>query len=124
MHSNWVAPDVGGSRNEVITAIGAMRYTAHGQHSSPLFPKAEHIAGSEVVEPQKGNAMLKAIEKVMYAYTLLTNLTPDESQAIRERLAAHLADMDADEKTLAVEGMRYLRGSDRVTKRRRARETA
>ena len=64
----------------MITAIGAMRYTAHGQHSSPLFPKAEHIAGSEVVEPQKGNAMLKAIEKVMYAYTLLTNLTPDESR--------------------------------------------
>jgi hypothetical protein len=68
--------------------------------------------------------MQKAIEKVMYAYTLLTYLTPDEADAIRERLAAHLAGMDADEKALAVEGMRYLRGSDRVTKRRRVRQTA
>jgi hypothetical protein len=65
--------------------------------------------------------MQTAIDKVMYAYTLITHLTPAEAQATRERLAAHLAGMDADEKALAVEGMRYLRGSDRVTKRRIAR---
>jgi hypothetical protein len=62
--------------------------------------------------------MQTAIDKVMYAYTLITHLTPDETQATRQRLAAHLAVMDADEKALAVEGMRYLRGSDRVSKRR------
>jgi hypothetical protein len=66
--------------------------------------------------------MQKAIDKVMYAYTLITHLTPDEAQAARERLAAHLAGLDADERSLAVEGMRYLRGPDRVTKRRTARE--
>ena len=62
--------------------------------------------------------MQKAIDKVMYAYTLIANLTPDEVKATRHRLAAHLASVDADEKMLAVEGMRYLRGAGRITKRR------
>jgi hypothetical protein len=65
--------------------------------------------------------MQKAIDKVMYAYTLIAHLTPDEVKATRDRLAAHLASLDADEKMLAVEGMRYLRGADRVAKRRPAR---
>lgn len=55
--------------------------------------------------------MQKAIERVMYAYTLIANLTPDQVKATRDRLAAHLAGLDADEKVLAVEGMRYLRAS-------------
>ncbi|KRQ92574.1 hypothetical protein [Bradyrhizobium valentinum] len=62
--------------------------------------------------------MQKAIDQVMYAYTLITHLTADEAQATRERLAAHLTGMDADERALAVEGMRYLRGQDRASKRR------
>ncbi|WOH67981.1 hypothetical protein [Bradyrhizobium sp. BWA-3-5] len=62
-----------------------------------------------------------AIEKVMYAYTLIAHLTPHEAKATRDRLAAHLAGMEADENVLAVEGMRYLRGADRVAKRRKAR---
>jgi hypothetical protein len=66
--------------------------------------------------------MQTVIDKVMYAYTLITHLTPTEAQATRERLAAHLAGMDADERALAVEGMRYLRGPDRVAKRRSARQ--
>jgi hypothetical protein len=64
--------------------------------------------------------MQTAIDKVMYAYSLLTNLSPGEVQATRDRLAAHLADMKADEDMLAVEGMRYLRG-DRVSRRRTAK---
>ena len=71
----------------------------------------------------RGTKMLKAIDRVMYAYSLIANLTPDEAQTTRQRLAAHLAGMDADEKALAVEGMRFLRGSQRVA-RRRAMEKA
>jgi hypothetical protein len=67
--------------------------------------------------------MQTAIDKVMYAYGLLTHLTEDEIQATRDRLAAHLASMDADEDILGVEGMRYLRGANRVSKRRTAKKT-
>jgi hypothetical protein len=66
--------------------------------------------------------MQEGIERVMQAYTLIANLTPNQAQATRARLAAHLAGIDADEKALAVEGLRYLRGPDRVTKRRIARK--
>ena len=66
--------------------------------------------------------MEAAIDRVMQAYTMIANLTPDQAQATRERLAAHLAGMDANEKELAVEGLRYLRGPDRVSRRRIARE--
>ena len=58
--------------------------------------------------------MQTAIEKVMYAYTLVANLTPEEVKATRDRLAAHLASIDADENVLAVEGMRYLRRAGRA----------
>jgi hypothetical protein len=73
------------------------------------------------VEPEEGTHVQTAIEKVMYAYT--ARLTPDEVKITRDRLAAHLAGMDADENVLAVEGMRYLRGADRVAKRRTAKTT-
>ena len=66
--------------------------------------------------------MQAAIDRVMQAFTMMANLTPEEAQATRERLRAHLAGMDADEKTLAVEGLRYLRGPGRVARRRMARE--
>ncbi len=68
--------------------------------------------------------MQKAIDQVMYAYTLINHLTPDEVEGTRARLAAHLAELDCDETKLAVEGMRYLRGPNRqVSKRRMARKT-
>ena len=66
--------------------------------------------------------MQAAIDRVMQAFTMMANLTPEEAQATRERLAAYLAGMDADEKALAVEGLRYLRGPGRVARRRMARE--
>jgi hypothetical protein len=66
--------------------------------------------------------MQTAIDRVMQAFTLMANLTPEEAQATRERLAEYLAGMDADEKALAVEGLRYLRGPGRVARRRTARE--
>ena len=66
--------------------------------------------------------MQEAIDRVMQAFTMIANLTAEEVQAIRARLTAHLAGMDVDEKALAVEGLRYLRGPDRVSKRRIARK--
>ena len=66
--------------------------------------------------------MQEAMNRVMQAYTMIANLTPEQAQATRERLATHLAGMDADDKALAVEGLRYLRGPDRVSRRRMARE--
>ena len=66
--------------------------------------------------------MQTAIDRVMQAFTMMANLTPEEAQATRERLRAHLTGMVADEKTLAVEGLRYLRGPGRVARRRMARE--
>ena len=64
--------------------------------------------------------MQAAIDQVMQAFRLMANLTPEEAQATRERLAEYLAGIDADEKALAVEGLRYLRGPDRVARRREA----
>jgi hypothetical protein len=65
--------------------------------------------------------MQEAIDRVMQTFTMMSNLSPPETQATRERLTAHLAGMDGDEKTLAVEGLRYLRGPDRACKRRIAK---
>jgi hypothetical protein len=66
--------------------------------------------------------MQAAIDRVMQTSTMMTNLTPEEAQATRERLTEYLAGMDADEKALAAEGLRYLRGPGRVARRRMARE--
>jgi hypothetical protein len=52
----------------------------------------------------------------------MANLSPEEARATRERLAQNLTGIDADEKALAVEGLRYLRGPGRVARRRMARE--
>ena len=65
--------------------------------------------------------MQPAIDRVMQTFMMMARLTPEEAENARERLTAHLASMQADEKTLAVEGLRYLRGPDRVSKRRIAR---
>jgi len=73
--------------------------------------------------PTRGIAMQEAIDRVMQAYMMMiANPTPEQAQATRERLATHLAGMDADEKTLAVEGLLYLRGPGRVVWRRMSRE--
>jgi hypothetical protein len=55
--------------------------------------------------------MQAATDRIMQAFTMMANLTAEEVQATRERLTAHLAGMDVDEKALAVEGLRYLRGN-------------
>ena len=66
--------------------------------------------------------MQAAIDRVMQTYAMMVDLTPEEEEVTRQRLERHLAGMDADEKALAVEGLRYLRGPNRVARRRMARE--
>ena len=66
--------------------------------------------------------MQTAIDRVMQTFTLMANLSPEEARATRERLAQYLTGIDADEKALAVEGLRYLRGPGRVARRRMVRE--
>ena len=66
--------------------------------------------------------MQAAIDRIMHAYTMMTNLTSEEVQATREKLKEHLAGIVADEKALAVEGLRFLRESNRAPRRRMARE--
>jgi hypothetical protein len=54
--------------------------------------------------------MQAAIDRVMQTYCLLEKLTDEEAQAAREKVSNHLAERpEADERLLAVEGLRYLR---------------
>jgi hypothetical protein len=54
--------------------------------------------------------MQLAIDRVMQAYGMMVNLTPDEERTAREKVAAFLATADVqDENRLAVEGLKYLR---------------
>jgi hypothetical protein len=49
------------------------------------------------------------IDRVMQAYGMMVNLTPDEERNAREKVAAFLATADVeDENSLAVEGLKYL----------------
>ena len=66
--------------------------------------------------------MQAAIDRVLQTYGLMVNLTAEEEQTTRRRLEKHLAGMQADDNALAVEGLRYLRGPDRIARRRMARE--
>jgi len=59
--------------------------------------------------------MQDAIERVMQTYGLMVNLTADQQQAAREKVASHLAEKpNASEKELAVEGLRYLRSLQEI----------
>ncbi len=54
--------------------------------------------------------MQAAIDRVMRTYGMLVNLTSNEEQAAREKVASYLAERpDATEQELAIEGLRYLR---------------
>jgi hypothetical protein len=56
--------------------------------------------------------MQAAVDRVMKTYGMIVNLTPAEEKAARERVINYLADKpDADERVLAIEGLRYLRSA-------------
>jgi hypothetical protein len=63
---------------------------------------------------------MKTIEKIMQAYGMMVNLTSEQNDAARERLAAFLAGKSEDNSNLTIEGLKFLRG-DRAARLRRAK---
>ena len=53
--------------------------------------------------------MRVALDRVMDAYRMMVNLTPEEEQAARRAVERHLSQKPGKETSLAVEGLRYLR---------------
>jgi len=53
--------------------------------------------------------MRVALDRVMDAYRMMVNLTPEEEQAARRAVERHLSQKPGNETSLAVEGLRYLR---------------
>jgi hypothetical protein len=58
--------------------------------------------------------MQAAIDRVMYTYGMIVNLTLEEERAVRERVSMFLADAKTDdEHKLAVQGLKYLRAQNK-----------
>ena len=56
--------------------------------------------------------MQAALDRVMHTYGMLVNLTAEQEQLAREKVANFLAGAKTDdENKLAVEGLRYLRAA-------------
>jgi hypothetical protein len=56
--------------------------------------------------------MQAAIDRVMHTYGMLVNLTLEQEQEVREKVATFLAGAKtSDENQLAIEGLKYLRTS-------------
>ena len=54
--------------------------------------------------------MQAAVDRVMKTYGMIVNLTVDEERAARQKVTLYLAENpETDEKSLAIEGLRYLR---------------
>jgi hypothetical protein len=54
--------------------------------------------------------MQAAIDRVIQTYGMIVNLSADEERAAREKVTSYLAEKpEADENSLAIEGLRYLR---------------
>ena len=54
--------------------------------------------------------MQAAVDRVMKAYGMMVSLTEDEQKATRKKVTSYLAKKPkADENSLAIEGLRYLR---------------
>lgn len=61
---------------------------------------------------------MKPIERVMHAYGLMVNLTAEQEEAVRERLVSFLKSRTGSEQELAVQGLRFLRGTREVKRGR------
>ena len=62
--------------------------------------------------------MPEAIDRVMQAYTLMATLSSQDEADARKRVGKHLTGMPGDDNALAVEGLRFLRGSRQLRGRR------
>jgi hypothetical protein len=49
-------------------------------------------------------------DRVMHAYGMMVNLTPDEEEAARDRLRKFLEHRTGTDQELAVQGLQFLRG--------------
>jgi hypothetical protein len=59
--------------------------------------------------------MQAAVDRVMKTYGMIVNLTAEEERATREKVTSYLSDKPAaDENTLAIEGLRYLRNTREI----------
>jgi hypothetical protein len=55
--------------------------------------------------------MQAAVDRVMQAYSLMVSASDADQLEARQRVEAHLAGVEGDEKALAIEGLRYLRNA-------------
>ena len=62
---------------------------------------------------------MDTIDKIMHTYGMMVNLTSQQNDDARERLAAFLAGKTDDPRKLTLDGLKFLRG-DRVARTRRA----
>jgi len=61
---------------------------------------------------REDSPMQAALDRVMHTYGMLVDLTAEQEQLAREKVASFLANAKTnDENRLAVEGLRYLRAS-------------
>jgi len=90
-----------------------------------IVPVAEpNLCSSVPLVPEGGTKA--TLDRIMQAYGLMVNATPDEEQAARRAVERYLADKVGNETSLAVQGLRYLRtrGSRRSPPRRRKPRSA
>ena len=66
---------------------------------------------------------MKVIERVLYAYGLMVNLTAEQEDAVREQLNKFLRNRTGSEEELAVLALQFLRGASAVTLRRGRKTT-
>jgi hypothetical protein len=61
--------------------------------------------------------MQAAVDRVMQAYGLMVSLSEADQLETRQRVEAHLAGIEGDDRALAIEGLRYLRGASHPAER-------
>jgi hypothetical protein len=63
---------------------------------------------------------MEVIERVMQTYGLLVTLTPEQEAMTRQKVKKFLEDKSGDDRMLAVEAIKFLRGARVVRARRPA----
>jgi hypothetical protein len=91
-----------------VRAAGGVHRRSSLSSKTPRWNKSSRGAFYEGFVREK--TMQAAIDRVMQTYCMIEKLTDEEAQAAREKVSSYLAEKpQADERALAVEGLRYLR---------------
>jgi hypothetical protein len=98
-----------------------MRFLQFGQRVASIVDppfRQKRPVGTKVPAVRFTKALLgektmqAAIDRVMQTYCMIEKLTAEEAQAAREKVSSYLAEKpEADERALAIEGLRYLRSA-------------